>query len=92
MDDNQPSSKAPLEIKLNGKSVFKGANTYPDQEWAVQAFPVVPADLVAGQNTVEIINTGEGPLGNIPWFGVNFVRIKAAAGQSSDQSSVISYQ
>ncbi|MFH1906918.1 MAG: hypothetical protein ABIL11_05995, partial [Chloroflexota bacterium] len=81
MDDNQPSSKAPLEIKLNGKTIFKGKNTYPDQEWAVQAFPLKADDLVIGTNTVEIQNTGEGPQRSIPWFGVSFVRIRSSDGK-----------
>jgi hypothetical protein len=76
MDDNQPSSKAPLEITVNGKVVFKGNSTYPDQEWAVQAFPIDPKDLRTGENIVEIKNTSSGPAGDIPWFGVSFVRIR----------------
>ncbi len=76
MDDNQPSSHAPIEIKVNGRTVYKGPNTFPDQEWAVQSFPINAEDLHEGQNSIQIANTGEGPRGNIPWFGVSFVRLR----------------
>lgn len=78
MDDNQPFSKAPLEIKINNKIIFSGKNTYPNNEWAVQSFTVDPSDLKIGENIVEIKNTGLGPRGSVPWFGISFVRIKAA--------------
>lgn len=76
MDDNQPYSKAPLEIRFNGKVIFSGKSTYPDQEWAVRTFALDPVDVRVGENIVEIKNTGHGPQGNIPWFGVSFVRIR----------------
>ncbi len=76
MDDNQ-SSKAPIEIKFNGKTVFKGDSTFPDADWAVRSFNIKAEDVKEGQNTVEINNTGAGPKGNIPWLAISFVRVKS---------------
>jgi len=77
MDDNQPS-KAPIEIKLNGKTVFRGNSTFPDAGWSLRSFKIDKSDLKEGRNIVEISNTGKGPRGNIPWMGISFVRIKTS--------------
>jgi hypothetical protein len=79
MSDNHPESVVPIEIKLNGESLFKGASTYPRDAWGVQSFDIKPEILRQGANTVEITNNGDGPLGNIPWLGVSFVRLKSKA-------------
>jgi hypothetical protein len=76
LDDNQPASKCPFEIKVNGNILWKGISNYPDDAWAVKSYPI-PADwLKAGRNTVEIKNTSSEAAGNCPWLAVNFIRIK----------------
>jgi hypothetical protein len=79
MSDNHPESVVPIDIKLNGETLFKGASTYPRDVWGVQSFDLKTGLLRQGTNTVEISNNGDGPLGNIPWLGVSFVRIKSKA-------------
>jgi hypothetical protein len=79
MSDNHPESVVPIEIRLNGETVFKGASTYPHDVWAVKSFGLKPGALHPGVNTVEIENKGEGPLVTPPWLGVSFIRIKSKA-------------
>lgn len=78
MDHNQPYAVTDIEIKLNGKVLVSGKTKARNEEWSVVPFSITAADLVVGENTVEIKNLADGPLRGMPAFTVNFVRIRPA--------------
>ncbi len=77
MDDNwPPPHKAPIEILVNGTSVFKGPSEFPDNEWAVKTFPIPDGALKVGDNEVLIKNLGDSASPSTPpWFAVTFLKI-----------------
>jgi hypothetical protein len=80
MDDNWPAPhKAPIEILVNGTSVFKGPSEFPDNEWAARSFPIPDGALKVGDNEVLIKNLGDSASPSTPpWFGVTFLKIAEA--------------
>ncbi len=77
MDDNA-SSKAPMELFVNGRSVFSGPSPFPDNAWATHAFALPEGTLKAGENVVEIRNTSPSNRDlTPPWLGINFVKLIA---------------
>jgi hypothetical protein len=77
MDDNWPApSKAPIEILVNGKSVFHGNSEFPDNEWAAKSYSIPDGTLKVGANEVLIKNLGDSASPSTPpWFGVTLVKI-----------------
>jgi hypothetical protein len=75
MDDNA-ETKAQMEIKINGQLVYTGPANYPDRSWGLNEYAVDPAFLKKGKNVIEFRNLEKGVVGSIPWYGINFVRIK----------------
>ncbi|MBR6373977.1 MAG: hypothetical protein IKS20_12425, partial [Victivallales bacterium] len=80
MDDNRPTSRAPVKIEFQGRTIHDGTTDYPDNAWAVRTFPLEEDVLQPGQYKVVISNTGKGPRGNVPWFGVSFVQLRSKKG------------
>jgi len=77
MDDNA-TTKAPIELLVNGVSVFKGDSQFPDEQWAARAFPIPDGALKVGANEVVLRNTGDSSLdSNPPWFAVTFFKISS---------------
>ena len=77
MDDNRTTSRAPIKIEFQGRTIHNGTTDYPDNAWAVHSFPLGMDVLQPGKYTVTISNTGKGPIRNVPWFGVSFVQLRA---------------
>ena len=77
MDDNNLVSHAPVKIEFEGEVVHNGPTDYPDNLWAVRAFPLSRSALPPGKYKVTITNTGHGPRGNIPWFAVSFIQLRS---------------
>ena len=79
MDDNAPT-KAPIEILVNDKIVFKGGSQFPDNEWAARSFPIPEGALKAGANEVLLRNVGDSALDSMPpWFAVTFFKINSTS-------------
>jgi len=77
MDDNAPT-KAPIEILVNGVTVFKGDSQFPDEQWAARSFPIPDGALKLGANEVVLRNVGDSSLdSNPPWFAVAFFKISS---------------
>ena len=76
--DDVVNSRAPIIVTVNGVTVFEGAADFPDNRWSVREYPLPFERLAPGTHTVSIRNTGKGPLNNIPWLGISFVRLKSA--------------
>ena len=68
---------APIKILLNGKVVYEGSNTFVADRWTTKTFPIPANTLTTGDNSVEIQNTGHGPVSAVPWFGVSYVRLRS---------------
>ncbi len=77
MDDNNLVSRAPVKIEFEGQVIHNGPTDYPDNLWAVRSFPLSQTTLAPGKYKVTLTNTGHGPRGNIPWFGVSFVQLRS---------------
>ncbi|MBO4511730.1 MAG: hypothetical protein J5746_03085 [Victivallales bacterium] len=78
MCDDVANSKAPVTIELDGQNVFTGKVDFPDNRWGVRQYPLPMKLLEAGEHTLRIVNTGNGPINNIPWLGVAYCRIRPA--------------
>ena len=76
MDDNNLVSRAPVKIEFEGLVIHDGPTDYPDNLWAVRTFPLPQTTLAPGKYKVTLTNTGHGPRGNIPWFGVSFIQLR----------------
>lgn len=76
MCDDIINSRAPIKIEFNGKTIFSGKAPYPDYKWAVKEFSPGLEKLEPGTYTLRIVNTGNGPLNNVPWLGVAYCRLK----------------
>ena len=56
LDDDKPGVST-MEISVNGKVIFSGANTFSETDWTKMSF-TIPADcLQAGDNRIQIRNT-----------------------------------
>lgn len=67
LDDG--GTPCPIRITLNETVVFEGPDAFPNNEWAVQRYPLPLEALVAGENHLEFRNiSAEGPSGMYPWF------------------------
>ena len=77
---------APLRIRLNDQVIFEGTNAFLYDRWSVKAFPLDADLLRAGVNTLEIENTGNGPVSAVPWFGISFVRLRSQADAVKQES------
>lgn len=80
MDDNA-SSKAQMEIRVNDAMIYSGSAEFPDQAWGVNQYPLKAEVLKKGKNVIHFKNLEKGVVGSIPWFGINFVRIRQAEEQ-----------
>lgn len=69
---------APLKISLNGAVILEGKNTFLPDRWTVHVIPPKAGLLRVGTNTLEIENTGNGPVSAVPWFGISFVRLRSS--------------
>lgn len=67
----------PIQISMNGKTVFAGEGDFPEQTLTERTYPI-PADaLKTGINTLRIECTvPRGPIGNRPWFGIARIELK----------------
>lgn len=68
---------APLKISLNGAVILESKNTFIPDRWTVKVIPLKAGQLRVGTNTLEIENTGNGPVSAVPWFGISFVRLRS---------------
>ncbi|MDP6451200.1 MAG: beta-galactosidase trimerization domain-containing protein, partial [Lentisphaeria bacterium] len=76
MDDNWPNHYAPIEILVNGTSLFKGKTDFPDNEWDTRDYEIPPGILKVGDNTVVVRNLGDSASPSTPpWFGIAFLKI-----------------
>ena len=56
LDDDKPGAST-MEISVNGKVIFSGANTFKEHNWTTMTF-TIPADcLKAGDNRIAFTNT-----------------------------------
>ncbi len=74
MDDNWPNHYAPIEILVNGTSLFKGKTDFPDNEWDTRDYEIPPGILKMGDNNVVVRNLGDSASPS-PWFGIAFLKI-----------------
>ncbi len=74
MDDNWPNHYAPIEILVNGNSLFKGKTDFPDNEWDTRDYEIPPGILKMGDNNVVVRNLGDSASPS-PWFGIAFLKI-----------------
>ena len=70
-------ASAPLKISLNGAVILEGKNTFMPDRWTVKVVPLKSGEVHVGTNTLEIENTGKGPVSAVPWFGLSFVRLRS---------------
>jgi len=66
MDDNWPNNYAPIEIPVNGTSLFKGKTDFPDNEWDTHDDEIPPGILKVGDSASQ---------STTPWFGIAFLKI-----------------
>lgn len=68
-DDDLPSVRCPVEIRLNGTRIYAGDSGFPHDRFEERRFPLPPGALHAGRNELVIENTSRtGSFGNVPWF------------------------
>lgn len=74
--DDDAAAACPIEILLNGVSIFRGASGFPGDGWRWRRFGVPGGTLRPGRNELSIINqASEGTAGMPPWFMVAECRI-----------------
>lgn len=54
--DDEKESRALLEVTVNGKTVFKGENTFGEKDWSEMEIKIPASFLVQGENTLAIQN------------------------------------
>jgi len=64
LDDDKPG-KAVIEVLVNGESVFKGANTFDEDDWSVMTFRIPAVLLKQGENRLLIRNLTQDRGGNV---------------------------
>ncbi|NQT87261.1 hypothetical protein HQ560_10885, partial [bacterium] len=70
--------KVPMEMLVNGKSVFKGDAPFSLEGLSAHMVRIPAAALVTGRNRMTFRNlTPEGPVGNRPWFGIDRVELRS---------------
>lgn len=79
--DNDVGPACPIEIRLNGKVVFEGANPFWRERWDWWKFFIPQGTLRSGTNELRISNRSiEGRPGHPPWFMVG----RAMIGELAD--------
>ena len=56
LDDDKPGA-ARFAVEVNGKRVFEGPNTFPENDWGGMSIPIPGGLLKADANTIKLINT-----------------------------------
>ena len=75
--NNNSSIKAPMSLSLNGTKLTSWKNNFPYNNWAVKRV-MLPANILkSGENKLMFENHGQEALLRAPWFGINFIRIRA---------------
>ncbi len=56
LDDDKPGTST-MEIAVNGKVIFSGANTFEEHNWTRMSFTIPAETLQAGENRIQFRNT-----------------------------------
>jgi hypothetical protein len=80
MNANAPrAGGVPIEVVVNGRTIFTGPSPFPDAAWSTHTFSLPAGLLKRGDNMVDLRNTdGSGRYRYAPWLAVNFIKIVAA--------------
>ncbi len=80
--DGGAGDNCPIEITLNGQSIFKGPNPFERDQWSVREFPTL---LPAWQrnNVLKIANLAESARSGRPYFVLNYLILRKDT-ESSD--------
>lgn len=71
-DDDSPE-KCPIQIELNGNTVFQGANTFDRFGWNIRRFTIPAGLLKEGANSLIIRNLSDsGNISGPPFFMLNY--------------------
>jgi hypothetical protein len=70
--------KIPMEMLVNGKSVFRGDAPFSLTGLRPHVYEVASSLLVKGRNRITLRNLApRGPVGNRPWFGIDRAELRA---------------
>ena len=64
-----------IEISLNGKIIFKGANPFKRNEWTVQSFKI-PLPALQRSNKLTISNIEDSAKSGVPFFMLNYAVVR----------------
>ena len=81
--DSEGPAKTAISIVVNGQTIYSGPNPLPDDDynldtgtWARHSFPLDPAVLRAGANSVTITNRSPGGFGAPPFIIIDYALIE----------------
>jgi hypothetical protein len=70
--DGGDGDNCPIEITLNGQSIFKGPNPFERDSWSVREFPT-PLPAWQRYNVLKISNLAETGKSGRPYFALNYL-------------------
>ncbi|MDD5676536.1 MAG: beta-N-acetylglucosaminidase domain-containing protein [Kiritimatiellae bacterium] len=76
--DGGAGTNCAIEIKLNGKSLFKGPNPFSREQWSAQSFKV-PLPALQRSNVLAISNLEESAKSGVPYFALNYLVVRKVA-------------
>ena len=80
--DSEGPAKTPIQIDVNGTTIYSGDNPLPDDDapletgtWATYDFMIDPAFLQQGENEIRITNLAPGAFSRPPFFMLDYAEL-----------------